>query len=142
MADTVSKEVRSRIMQQIRHKDTKPEIIVRSYLHRRGFRYRLHRADLPGKPDLVLARYNTVLFVHGCFWHQHPDPDCPHTGIPDSNRDYWEPKLTRTIERDAEHREQLKAAGWNVERIWECQINEDALEELARRIERQDQRSP
>lgn len=134
MADHVSPDVRSEIMSQIRSRDTTPEKTVRSYLHRRGFRFRLHRADLPGKPDLVLPKYESVVFVHGCFWHQHPDPDCPHTGIPDSNTDYWEPKLKRNVERDEEHRERLKAHGWNVEVIWECNINRERLEELCRAI--------
>lgn len=128
MTDNVSKSVRSRIMQRIRHKDTKPEIAVRSFLFRHGLRYRLHGAKLPGKPDITLPKYKTVIFVHGCFWHQHPG--CVHTGVPKSNQAYWKPKLERTVARDLLHRRQLQELGWAVEVVWECEINEARLSEL------------
>src|SRR5438105_5056441 len=101
MADSVSKQVRSAIMSKIRGKNTSPERLVRTALHRAGFRFRLHRSKLPGCPDVVLPRLRTVVFIHGCFWHQHPG--CVHSGVPLSNTDYWKPKLTRTIARDARH---------------------------------------
>lgn len=128
MSDKVSKSVRSRIMQRIRHKDTKPEMAVRSFLFRKGFRYRLHGTRLPGKPDITLPKYRTVVFVHGCFWHQHPG--CVHTGVPKSNQDYWRPKLERTVARDVAHRRQLQELGWAVEVVWECEISDDRLNEL------------
>jgi len=109
-------------MKRIRHKDTQPELAVRSFLYRNGFRFRLHQNSLPGTPDIVLSRYRTVIFVHGCFWHQHPG--CVHTGVPKSNQPYWRPKLERTIHRDAKHREQLTALGWHVEVVWECEIGD------------------
>ena len=97
---------------------------VRSITHRMGYRFRLHRRDLPGAPDLTLPRHKAVIFVHGCFWHWHPDPDCPIAGLPKSNLDYWEPKLSRTRERDQEHRAALEAAGWRVLTLWECQLKD------------------
>lgn len=118
--DTVSKEKRSEIMSKIRSKDTKPEIIVRSLLHSLGYRFRLHRKDLPGKPDIVLPKYKTVVFVHGCFWHQHEECSKCHT--PKSNKDYWVPKLEATKVRDKRNQLELKAMGWKVVVLWECQI--------------------
>ena len=132
MPDRFGKEVRSRIMQQIKGRDTKPEVAVRSYLHQSGFRFRVHRTDLPGKPDIVLARYRTVVFVHGCFWHQHPG--CIHTGVPLSNQDYWRPKLERTIARDKRHRRELRRMGWHVYVIWECQVSDKQLKTLTKAI--------
>lgn len=134
MPDSFSAEVRSRIMRQIKSKNTTPELAVRSYLHRRGLRYRLHRKGLPGNPDLVLPKYNTVVFVHGCFWHQHPSKNCPHTGIPLSNRAYWKPKLERTVARDLLNTKALNEQGWQVEVIWECEISEESLDKLYSRI--------
>ena len=115
-------------MQRIKGRDTKPEMMVRSYLHCAGFRFRLHCADLPGKPDIVLAKYRTVVFVHGCFWHQHPG--CIHTGIPLSNEGYWRPKLESTIARDKKHKRTLRRMGWHVYIVWECQVNERRLVKL------------
>lgn len=132
MADTVSPEVRSRIMSRIRSRDTKPEMAVRRFLHSLGLRYRLHNRALPGAPDLVFPKHRTIVFVHGCFWHQHKG--CVHSGIPLSNRSYWGPKLKRTVQRDVEAQLALTADGWQVEVVWECEINEKRLSELAERI--------
>lgn len=125
---------RSDIMRRIRSKNTGPEHVVRRYLHSKGFRFRLHRNDLPGHPDLVLPKYRTVVQVHGCFWHQHDDPNCPDSRIPDSNQSYWIPKLGRTVVRDRETHEALREAGWNVEVVWSCELDAGHLEALARRI--------
>ena len=119
--DRLSKEQRSRNMAAVRGKDTKPELRVRSAVHRQGFRYSLHRRDLPGKPDLVLPKYNTVIFVHGCFWHGH---DCAKGKPPATNKEFWEEKLSGNIERDQRNREALSKSGWNVFVIWECEIGE------------------
>ena len=98
--------------------------MVRSMVHRLGFRFRLHRRDLPGVPDIVLPRYRSVIFVNGCFWHWHGDPDCPIAGLPKSNLDYWRPKLARTRARDWEHLDALGGAGWRVLTVWECQLRD------------------
>ncbi|MFW8636758.1 very short patch repair endonuclease [Cribrihabitans pelagius] len=125
MADKLTPERRSANMAQIRAKDTKPEMLVRRMVHGLGFRYRLHRKDLPGKPDLVFGPRCKVIFVHGCFWHQH---SCRGGRVPSSRRDYWEPKLRRNAERDAAHLAALNAAGWKVLTIWECETKDlDAL---------------
>jgi DNA mismatch endonuclease (patch repair protein) len=119
VADTVTKEQRSLNMSLIRSKETKPEVFVRSVLHRLGFRFRKNVKDLPGKPDIVLPKYKTVIFVHGCFWHQHKG--CRRATIPKSNTDYWIPKLTGNVKRDILHKADLKKAGWNVAVVWECE---------------------
>lgn len=113
-------------MQSIRKTDTKPEVRVRSALHRMGYRFRLHRRDLPGVPDIVLPRHRTVVLVHGCFWHQH---DCKlGRKQPRSNQDYWLPKLRRNRERDVIATASLREAGWSVVVVWECETaQEDAL---------------
>lgn len=105
-------------MSQIKGKDTKPEMLVRSAAHRLGLRFRLHDKRLPGKPDMVLPKHRTVIFVHGCFWHRH---GCKLTSDPKSRQDYWAPKFERNVRRDAEHRAALEAAGWRVVVIWECE---------------------
>ena len=122
MVDNLSPEDRSWCMSQIRSRDMKPEIAVRSMVHRLGYRFRLHRRDLPGAPDLVLSRHRAVIFVNGCFWHWHPDPECPIAGLPKSNLQYWKPKLSRTRTRDKENTDSLKAEGWRVLTVWECQL--------------------
>ena len=119
-------------MGRIRGKDTKPEMAVRRLLHGLGYRYRLHRKDLPGKPDLVFGKRRKIIFVHGCFWHQHPDPQCRGGRIPKSRLDYWGPKLARNVERDAVNEGLLKADGWDVLTVWECEIKH--LETLAPRL--------
>lgn len=122
MADTVTPERRSEIMSNIRSKSMKPEMAVRQGLHAMGYRYRLHRKDLPGKPDLVFSRRQAVIFVHGCFWHRHADPACKIARLPRSNREYWLPKLERNVARDAACQAELRQLGWKVLVIWECEI--------------------
>ena len=120
MVDTVSSKRRSEIMSRIRAKGTKPEMAVRQLAHSMGYRFRLHRADLPGTPDMVFPSRRKLIFVHGCFWHQHSG--CPDGRIPKSNRDYWRKKLGRNVERDREHQVALREMGWEVLVIWECQV--------------------
>lgn len=109
-------------MRENRSKDTKPELAVRRLAHGMGYRYRLHRHDLPGRPDLVFPGRRKVIFVHGCFWHQHADPACKSASLPKSNRDYWIPKLERNAARDAEHLASLAESGWDVLVLWECEV--------------------
>ncbi|MCY4557696.1 MAG: very short patch repair endonuclease [Chloroflexi bacterium] len=116
--DTRTPQQRRRIMQAVKSKDTKPELIVRRVLHRMGYRYRLHRKDLPGKPDIVFVSRRKAIFVHGCFWHAH---DCPKGRLPKSRLDYWQPKLDRNKQRDRTKVEQLRSLGWSVLVIWQCQ---------------------
>ena len=119
MADVVDKETRSRMMSGIRSKDTKPELLVRRVLHRAGYRYRLHAKDLPGKPDIILRKYKTVIFVHGCFWHHH---DCKNFKWPKTREDFWRKKIDGNVARDRENYSKLGALDWRVIVIWECQI--------------------
>ncbi len=124
MTDVYPPEKRSAVMRQVKGRDTSPEIVVRKALTRLGARYRLHRADLPGKPDIVLPGRRLALFVHGCFWHGH---DCARGArVPKQNRDYWVAKVGRNVARDARTREALAAAGWRVETIWECELKDAA----------------
>ena len=109
-------------MSRIKGKDTKPELVVRSLLHKMGYRFRLHRKDLPGKPDIVLPKYYTLIFVHGCFWHRHKD--CKYAYMPKSRVKFWKEKFAGTIKRDREHQKQLKEGGWEVHVIWECEIKD------------------
>jgi len=120
VADRISPEHRSWNMSQIKNRDTKPEIKVRSLLHRMGYRFRLHRKDLPGKPDIVLPKYKTVIFVHGCFWHRHKG--CKYTYTPKSRTEFWKNKFDKNIARDKQVRKELKSLGWNVITVWECEI--------------------
>ena len=117
--DRLTKQHRSWNMSRIRGKDTKPELLVRSMLHRMGFRFRLHRKELPGKPDIVLPAYRTVIFVHGCFWHRHPG--CRFAYNPRSRVDFWQAKFRRNVERHEEVERALDALGWRVVVIWECE---------------------
>jgi DNA mismatch endonuclease, patch repair protein len=121
MADKISKEQRSLNMARIRGTDTRPERIVRSLLHRAGFRFRKNVKSLPGKPDIILPKYKMAIFVHGCFWHQHPG--CHRSTVPKTNRQYWIPKLSGNVERDKKHLSTLESLGWNVQTIWECEAN-------------------
>ena len=125
MTDVVSPRRRSEIMSHIRSRDMKPEMAVRRLLHSMGYRYRLHRNDLPGKPDLVFPGRRKAIFVHGCFWHQHPDSRCKIVRRPKSNLEYWLPKLERTVARDVKNQAQLRKLGWKVLVIWECEIERD-----------------
>ncbi|RFZ91112.1 DNA mismatch endonuclease Vsr [Mucilaginibacter conchicola] len=118
MADVHSREVRSYNMSRIKGKDTKPELLVRKYLHFRGLRYRLHVKDLPGKPDMVFPKYHTVLFVHGCFWHGHAG--CPYYRLPQSNTGFWEEKISGNTSRDQKHAAALREKGYRVLTAWEC----------------------
>ncbi|WP_299844843.1 very short patch repair endonuclease [uncultured Jannaschia sp.] len=118
-ADIVDSATRSRIMSGIRGRNTKPELLLRSALHRQGFRFRLHRRDLPGRPDMVFPKHRAVIFVNGCFWHGH---DCPLFRWPKSREDFWRGKITRNIERDRSQIAQLRAGGWRVGLVWECAV--------------------
>ncbi|MBI9077008.1 MAG: DNA mismatch endonuclease Vsr [Desulfatibacillum sp.] len=122
MTDNLTIKQRKHTMTRVRSKGTGPELIVRRTVFRLGYRYRLHRKDLPGKPDLVFAGRRKIIFVHGCFWHGHEG--CPASRRPASNVDYWEKKLDRNMERDRRNIEQLEKEGWRVLVIWECQTKE------------------
>lgn len=131
--DTICSLQRSAIMARIKSKNTAPEIAVRRAAHRLGFRFRLHRRDLPGVPDLVFPRFRRVLFVHGCFWHQHQG--CKRSNVPKSRVDYWAPKLSRNVLRDFLHQRRLEKLGWTVGVIWECQTElPGAVEALVARF--------
>lgn len=119
--DTLTKADRSRIMSKVRSKNTKLEMIVRRLVFGMGYRYRLHRTDLPGTPDLVFKGRRKVIFINGCFWHSHSDFDCRLSRLPKSRLDYWKPKLEGNRARDKENAKQLVAAGWDVLAVWECQ---------------------
>lgn len=118
MADIVDPQKRSEMMAGIRSKNTRPELLVRRLLHRLGYRFRLHRKDLPGKPDIVLPKWNTVIFVHGCFWHGHSN--CPLFRLPKSRTQFWAEKIAVNRVRDAEAKAILTALGWRVLEVWEC----------------------
>lgn len=131
MIDSVSPQKRSYVMSRIRSKNTGLEIAVRKRIFAMGYRYRIHGKKLPGKPDLVFAGRKKIIFIHGCFWHQHKD--CAMGLPPASNLDYWKPKLTRTVERDAQHIDALQQRGWSVLVIWECEMKSPiVLEEKIR----------
>ena len=122
MTDHLTKERRSWNMSRIKAKDTKPEIAVRSLLHRMGFRFRLHDKKLPGKPDIVLRKYKTVIFVHGCFWHRHTG--CKDATMPKSNREFWRKKFEANVNRFETVSKQLRKLGWRVEVIWQCEVKD------------------
>lgn len=134
MTDNHTPEVRSYNMSHIRSKDTSPEEKVRKYLFSHGFRYRKYVKTLPGKPDIVLKKYNTVIFVHGCFWHMH---DCGRFHWPSSNEDYWRPKILGNAERDRQNIEMLQALGWNVIIVWECELKKKIIDETMAKVEKQ-----
>jgi len=127
MADVMTPEQRSRCMAAIKGKDTKPEMIVRKYLFSRGLRFRLQVKNLPGKPDIVLPKYKTVVFVNGCFWHGHKD--CRYYRLPKSNVKFWQQKISRNIERDRESMKALVDLGWKVIYVWECELRNKANRE-------------
>ena len=120
MTDVLSKEQRKRCMSHVRGKDTKPEVMVRQFLFSNGFRYRLYRKDLPGKPDIVLPKYKTVIFINGCFWHGHSG--CKYATIPKANHDFWLAKISGNIERDKSNHAKLFELGWKVIEIWQCKL--------------------
>ncbi|MDQ6701048.1 MAG: DNA mismatch endonuclease Vsr [Acidobacteriota bacterium] len=129
--DTLSPTERSERMGRVRSKDTKPELTVRRLVHSLGFRYRLHNRELPGTPDLVFCSRRKIIFVHGCFWHRH-DPECPLTRLPKSNLEFWLRKLEQNRTRDNKNIKRLRADGWRVMVVWECELSN--LEALTRRI--------
>ncbi|AXJ00131.1 T/G mismatch-specific endonuclease [Cyclonatronum proteinivorum] len=132
MADVHTPETRSFNMSRIRSKDTKPEMRLRSGLHRRGLRYRLHSKKLPGKPDLSFRKYRTAVFVNGCFWHGHQG--CPKFVMPKTRTEWWENKISRTRERDAAAYAKLRASGWKVIVVWECELRGDEGELALNRV--------
>lgn len=120
MSDIFSKEKRSLLMSKVRDKNTSPELIVRKWLHKEGYRFRLYRKDLPGKPDIVLPKYKTAIFVHGCFWHRHIG--CKKASIPATNVGIWLKKFGENIERDKRKQQELEELGWQVIILWQCEI--------------------
>lgn len=133
MADKLSAKRRSWNMSRIKSRDTTPELAVRLALRKLGYKYRLHRRDLPGKPDIVLPKYRVVIFVHGCFWHQHAG--CIDCSDPKTNTKYWRPKLLANVKRDRKYRRRLRRIGWTAIMIWECQTKK--AENLRDRLKRQ-----
>lgn len=131
MADMLTSERRSWNMSRIRGRNTGPELRLRSLLHRAGFRFRLHAKRLPGRPDVVLPKYRTAIFVHGCFWHRHPD--CRNATMPSTRREFWQEKFDGNVTRDARNRAALEEAGWTVITVWECELMADA-ESVVRRL--------
>lgn len=126
MADVHSKETRSYNMSRIRSKDTKPEMLVRKFLHKNGFRYRLHVKDMPGKPDIVLPKYKTVIFIHGCFWHGHEG--CKYFVVPKTRTEWWLHKIGTNISNDTNAEKALLEAGWKIIKIWECQLKKTEID--------------
>ncbi|HFK5562530.1 very short patch repair endonuclease [Flavobacterium lindanitolerans] len=126
MTDVHSKEVRSFNMSQIKGKDTKPELLVRKFLFAKGLRYRLYDKKLPGKPDIVLPKYNTVIFIHGCFWHGHEN--CKYFILPKTKTEWWKQKIENTIQRDNMVIEQLADLEWNIHTVWECELKPEKRE--------------
>jgi DNA mismatch endonuclease (patch repair protein) len=133
MADTVSPEVRSRMMSGIRAKDTKPELIIRRGLHAMGLRFRLHAKELPGKPDLILPKYRAVIFVHGCFWHAH---ECALFKWPKSREEFWREKISRNRNNDRVNSAKLAALGWRRLTIWECTIKRNDIAQHKKILDR------
>ncbi len=133
MADVVDSATRSRMMAGIRAKNTAPELLIRRSLHRLGFRFRLHDKRLPGKPDLLLPKYEAVIFVHGCFWHGH---NCPAFKWPATRAEFWHSKIERNRENDGCHIKALREMGWRICVVWECSIRKSGSEILAARIAR------
>jgi len=132
VADVFDRTKRSAVMAAIKGKDTKPELTVRRFLHSLGYRFRLHGSEMPGRPDIVLPRLRTVIFVHGCFWHQHRD--CRFAVMPKTNVSFWSKKLEANSARDARNSARLRRLGWRVLTIWECHVGEKGLRQLARKL--------
>lgn len=131
MADTLTSERRSWNMSRIKGRDTSPELRLRSLLHRAGFRFRLHAKQLPGRPDVILPKYRTAIFVHGCYWHRHPG--CRNATIPSTRREFWLEKFNRNVIRDTRDQAELEAIGWSILVVWECELEADA-EGVVRRL--------
>lgn len=129
MVDFLTKKQRSALMAKVHGRDTKPEWVIRSALHRLGFRYTLKNNRLPGKPDIVLKKYKTVIFIHGCFWHAHAG--CTKATIPKSNTDFWVNKLNSNVERDKKNKKILEDSGWRVIILWECEIFKDTIKTIS-----------
>lgn len=123
MADVLTPEQRSFNMSRIRGKDTGIEVAVRKYLFSKGYRYRKNDARYPGKPDIVLPKYKTVIFIHGCFWHRHED--CRYATTPKTREEFWKSKFRKNVSNDRKHQEELESAGWKVLTIWECELKKD-----------------
>ncbi|WP_134674714.1 DNA mismatch endonuclease Vsr, partial [Pseudomonas viridiflava] len=121
--DIVDKVTRSRMMSNIRGKNTRPELVVRKFLHANGYRFRLHRKDLPGNPDIVIPKLRVCIFVHGCFWHRHEG--CKYSTTPKTRIDFWNEKFKKNVDRDCKAQAELKKLGWTVITIWECQTKEE-----------------
>jgi len=132
MADVHEPEVRSYNMSQIKGKDTKPELLVRKFIHSHGFRFRLHDKKLPGKPDIVLKKFHTVIFIHGCFWHGHEG--CKYFVVPKTRTKWWIDKINRNKEKDRESSSILQKEGWNIITIWECELKTDNREKTLDRL--------
>lgn len=132
MTDTVDKAVRSRIMRGIKGKNTRPEIILRKFLHSNGYRFRLHNRNLPGTPDIVLKKYNTAIFVNGCFWHGHQG--CKYYTIPKTNTNFWTNKVETNIKRDLRAQHDLKDEGWTVIIVWTCELKNNVIKTTLLRI--------
>lgn len=126
MADVHNKQARSYNMSKIKGKNTKPELLVRKFLHSKGFRFRLHDSKLPGKPDLVLPKYKCVVHVNGCFWHKHKD--CRYFIVPKTRTEWWMEKINRTVERDQKNEQALKSDGWHTIVVWECELKKGKRE--------------
>lgn len=122
MADSLTRQERSERMSRVRHRDTEPEMTVRRLIHKMGFRFRLHDRRLPGSPDLVFKGRRKAIFVHGCFWHRHPDPACKLARMPKSRLDFWGPKLEGNRSRDLKHQSELDEIGWRYLIVWECEL--------------------
>ncbi|KIC39875.1 hypothetical protein RA27_16355 [Ruegeria sp. ANG-R] len=133
MADIVTPEVRSRMMSRIHGRNTRPEIALRGALHRKGFRFRLNVKKLPGSPDIVLPKWKTAIFVHGCYWHRHPG--CRKASTPSSNFEFWAEKFRQNVKRDARNIKDLQGAGWRVAVVWECAIGREPSPCLIGRLE-------
>lgn len=133
MTDIRTPQERSYNMSRIKGRNTKPEILVRKFLFGRGFRYRLNVKKLPGKPDIVLKKYNTVIFVNGCFWHGHEN--CKYYVIPKTRTEWWQSKIENTKQRDDKERKLLRQMGWNVVTIWECELKKDKREQTLNSLE-------
>jgi DNA mismatch endonuclease (patch repair protein) len=132
MADVHSKETRSYNMSRIRSKDTRPEMLVRRFLHKNGFRYRLHVKNMPGKPDIVLPKYKTVIFIHGCFWHGHEG--CKYYVVPKTRTEWWLNKINGNINNDSTAENNLRAAGWKIIKIWECELKKNSKEDTLNKL--------
>jgi DNA mismatch endonuclease (patch repair protein) len=141
--DIWSKRKRSEVMSHIRSQNTKPEIVLRSALHTKGFRFRVHRRDLPGRPDIVFPRHRTIVFVHGCFWHLHKG--CRDGTIPKARHSYWKRKLTKNVKRDILHKIRLRKEGWRVVTVWECEIEKKlgtAIDRVEGAVQKRSRRKP